>query len=127
MKKSIKSALLQAGVTLGVAVVATVLHKTGAIDKDTTTRALMITIGLVIAWQSNAIPKALPIGNARSQAYKRLSGWAFVLSGLAYAAAWAFAPMDMAATLSMAPMGIAMVTVFVVCMSNRIGSTKVAD
>ena len=71
--------------------------------------------------------EALPIGNARSQAYKRLSGWAFVLSGLAYAAAWAFAPMDMAATLSMAPMGIAMVTVFVVCMSNRIGSTKAAD
>lgn len=127
MKKSIKSALMQAGVTLAVAVVATVLRKTGVIDKDTTIRVLMITIGLVIAWQSNALPKALPIGSARSQAYKRLSGWAFVLSGLAYAAAWAFAPMDMAAALSMAPMAIAMVTVFVVCTSNRIGSTKVAD
>lgn len=127
MKRSIKSALLQAGVTLGVAVVTTILHKTGVISQDLTTRVVMITIGLVIAWQSNALPKALPIGSARSQAYKRLSGWAFVLSGLAYAAAWAFAPMDMAATLSMAPMAIAMVTVFVVCMSNRIGSTKAAD
>lgn len=127
MNRSIKSALLQAGVTLGVAVAATMLHKAGVISQDLTTRLVMVTIGLVIAWQSNALPKALPIGSARSQAYKRLSGWAFVLSGLAYAAAWAFAPMDMAATLSMAPMAVALVTVFVVCMSDRIGPRKAAD
>jgi len=127
MKSSIKSALLQAGTTLAVALAATVLHRTGVITQDTTTRVVMITIGLVVAWQSNAVPKSLPIGSARSQAYKRLSGWAFVLSGLAFAAVWAFAPMDHAATLSMAPMLIAMVTVFVVCLSNRASSTRAAD
>jgi hypothetical protein len=127
MTKSIKSALMQAGATLAVALVATVLHKTGVISQDATTRVVMIAIGLVLAWQSNAIPKALPIRSARSQAYKRLSGWAFVLSGLAFAAAWAFAPIEMAATLSMAPVAVAMVTVFVVCLSNRIGSTSATD
>jgi len=127
MNKAIKSGLLQAGATLAVAVVATVLQRTGVISQDTTVRVLMATIGLVVAWQSNAVPKSLPVRSARSQAYKRLSGWAFVLSGLAFTAVWAFAPMDVAATLSMAPMLIAMVTVFVVCLSNRIGRAKVAD
>jgi len=64
------------------------------------------------------------VRSARSQAYKRLSGWAFVLSGLAFAAVWGLAPMDDAATLSMAPLAVAMVTVFVVCLSNRIASTR---
>jgi hypothetical protein len=127
MNRTIKSGLLQAGTTLAIAVVATVLHRTGVISKDTTVRVLMITIGLVVAWQSNAVPKSLPIGSARAQAYKRLSGWSFTLSGLAFAAVWAFAPMEIATTLSMAPMLIAIVTVFVVCMSNRIGSTKLTD
>jgi hypothetical protein len=127
MTKAIKSALLQVGVTLAVTVIAILLHKIGVTSQDTTTRALMTTVGLVIAWQSNAIPKALPVGSARSQAYKRLSGWAFVLSGLAFGGVWAFAPMDVAGTLSMAPLAIALVTLFVVGLSNRIGATKAAD
>ncbi len=127
MNKAVRSGLSQVGATLAVAVVATVLHRTSVISQDTTVRVLMATIGLVVAWQSNAVPKSLPVGSARYQAYKRLSGWAFFLSGLAFAAVWAFAPMDMAKTLSMAPMMIAMVTVFVVCVSNRIRSTKLTD
>ena len=127
MNKAVRSGLLQVGATLAVAVVATVLHRTSVISQDTTVRVLMATIGLVVAWQSNAVPKSLPFGSARSQAYKRLSGWAFFLSGLAFAAIWAFAPMDMAKTLSMAPMMIAMVTVFVACVSNQISATKLTD
>ena len=127
MKTSIKSALVQAGTILGVAIVATGLHRTGYISQDASVRAMMITIGLVLAWQSNAVPKALPVRSARSQAYKRLSGWAFFLSGLAFAAVWAIAPTTIAATLSMVPVAVAMVTVFVVCLSNRIGPTKAVD
>lgn len=127
MKKSIKSALMQVGATFVIAVVATVFHKTGVISQDTTTRVLMITVGLVIAWQSNATPKQAPTASNPARAVSRLSGWAFVLSGLGYAAVWAFAPIGPAALLSMIPLGIAALTVLVYCLSIRDRSAKVAD
>jgi hypothetical protein len=107
--------------------VATVLHKTGFITQDTTTRVLMITIGLVIAWQSNATPKADPLASARVRAANRLSGWAFVLSGLGWAAIWAFVPIGPAAPLSMIPIAIAGLTVFAYCLLTRNRSAKAAD
>ena len=127
MKKSIKAALMQAGVILGVAVVATVLHKTGYISQDTTMRVLMISIGLLIAWQSNATPKAEPTASARKRAINRLTGWAFMLSGLAYAAIWAFLPIGPANPVSMVAIAAAGVTVLLYCLLTRGGRTKVAD
>lgn len=127
MNKSIKSALIQAGVTLGVAVVATALRKAGVIDKDTTIRVLMITIGLVIAWQSNATPKAEPTASPRRRAINRLTGWAFVLSGLGYAAIWAFMPIGPANPWSMVAIALAGVTVLVYCLSTRNRPAKAAD
>jgi hypothetical protein len=127
MKKSIKSALVQAGAVLAVAIVATVLHKTGYISQDTTTRVLMISIGLVIAWQSNATPKAEPTASPRKQAINRLTGWAFMLSGLGYAAIWAFMPIGPANPWSMIVIGAAGVTVLVYCLTTRGRSAKIAD
>lgn len=130
MKKPIAFGLAQAAILLATAAGATavvVATRGQVISHDMAIRLSMMIVGLSLALQANFIPKSLPVRSARSQAYKRLSGWAFVMSGLAFAAVWAFAPMDIAATLSMAPVAIAMVTVFVVCVSNRIGSTKAAD
>lgn len=78
MKKSIKAALTQVGVMFMIAGAATVLHKTGVIDEDITTRVLMVTIGLLIAWQSNATPKEAPTASAKRRAINRLTGWAFL-------------------------------------------------
>lgn len=127
MKKSIKSALMQAGATLAVSVVAVALRKAGVIDKDASTRIAMMMIGLVIAWQSNATPKAAPLASARRRALDRVSGWAFVLSGLGYTAIWAFAPMASAPFLSMVPIATAGLTVLAYCLSTRDRSAKVTD
>lgn len=127
MKKPIKAALVQVGVTFAIAAVATVLHKTGYIDQDTTTRTLMITIGLLTAWQSNATPKEAPTASPRKRAINRLTGWAFFLSGLAYAGIWLFAPIGPAAIWSMIPILGAGLAVIGYCLSTRNGSPKAAD
>lgn len=130
MTKTTRSGQIQAavliGTSAGAAAVAT-FSKGEIISMDTATRLSMIMIGLVLAYQGNVTPKSLPVLSARQQAYKRLSGRLFALSGLAFAAFWALAPLDLAAPLSMAPVAITMVTVFVVCLSNRVGPTKPAD
>lgn len=127
MKKSIKAALVQVGVTFAIAAVATVLHKTGVIDQDTTTRVLMVWIGLLTAWQSNTTPKETPTASARKRAVNRLTGWAFVISGLTYSAIWLFAPIGPAAVWSMIPIALAGVTVITYCLSTRNRSAKAAD
>lgn len=127
MKKSIKSALMQVGVTFVIAATATVLHKTGVIDKDTTTRTLMITIGLLTAWQSNATPKEEPTASARKRAINRLTGWAFFISGIAYAAIWLLAPINVASVWSMVPILGAGLAVVSYCLSTRTRSVKAAD
>jgi len=51
--------------------------------------------GLMIAFFGNRAPKALaPSEGARR--VSRVSGWSSVISGLIYAALWAFAPIDQA-------------------------------
>lgn len=127
MKKSIKAALTQVGVMFMIAGAATVLHKTGVIDEDTTTRVLMVTIGLLIAWQSNATPKEAPTASARRRAINRLTGWAFFMSGLAYAGIWIFAPIGPATVWSMVPLLLAGAAVISVCLSTRNRAVKVAD
>ena len=127
MKKTTKAALVQAGTILAVAVVATVLHRTGVISQDTTTRVLMISLGLLFAWQSNATPKTAPTASARMRAVNRLSGWAFVIAGLGWAAIWAFVPVGPAAALSMIAIAIAALAVLGYCLSTRNRPTKAAD
>lgn len=127
MKKSIKSALMQVGAMFVVAATATVLHKTGFISKDLTTRVLMASIGLLTAWQSNATPKEAPTASARKRAINRLTGWAFFVSGLAYTGIWMFAPIDVANLWSIVPILGAGVAVISYCLSTRNRAAKAAD
>lgn len=58
-----------------------------------------IVSGLVLAWFGNRIPKVLDRFNpeidlAKRQAYQRLAGWVFVLSGLASALIWLVLPVE---------------------------------
>ena len=59
-------------------------------------RGSNVALGLAAAVLGNLLPKTLipsgpsPAGDMAAQAYKRFSGWCFVLGGLAYAGVWAF-------------------------------------
>jgi hypothetical protein len=64
-----------------------------------------IAIGLALAAYANFMPKRLASG--RRQTALRVSGWAFMIAGLADAALWAFAPQSLAWPASMAAVGTA--------------------
>ena len=97
-RKHIVGALIIAGVQVGGALLLTYARKQGMIDAETVTRGVMVLIGLGLAAYGNAMPKMLDgpprsIGQATAaQSVLRVGGWAMALSGLAFAALWAFAP-----------------------------------
>lgn len=95
MNKEIVSGLAWGGGIVVLALAAKFAAAKGLIDHDTTERLVFGAIGLMVAWNGNRIPKkVVPSACARKAA--RVSGWAMVLSGLSYAALWAFAPIDTA-------------------------------
>jgi hypothetical protein len=86
-------------------------RRLGIVDIDIPARGTMIGSGMLVAIYGNAIPKVISVTSAKARLVQRFAGWAFVLSGLAYAAIWAFAPLGIAANLSMGVLGAAMVAV----------------
>jgi hypothetical protein len=83
---------------IGIVVLAlacTLARKLGYMDSDTVTRVVIGANGLMIAWFGNRMPKAF-VPNAWARQARRVAGWSLALSGLVYAALWAFAPMQVA-------------------------------
>ena len=78
-----------------LALVSTYARKLGYLDGDTVTRLVIGANGLMIAWMGNRMPKAFVPSNCARQA-RRVTGWSLTLSGLLYAALYAFAPMPVA-------------------------------
>ncbi len=96
MNKEILAGLVFAGCTLLLSLVAKFAHAHGYIDGDAVLRVLAMN-GLFVAYLGNSLPKAVvPYAWARQS--RRFSGWMLVLSGLAYAGLWAFAPIPLAFT-----------------------------
>ena len=97
-RKHIVSALVIAAVQVGGALLLSYARKQGMIDGETVTRGVMVLIGLGLAAFGNTMPKMLdgPPRTVReataAQSVLRVGGWAMTLSGLAFAALWAFAP-----------------------------------
>jgi hypothetical protein len=101
------------GTMLVVIFVAILADQLGLIGPGAThliaARGANVVFGLTAAVLGNAFPKTVfPLspsvaGEASAQAYKRFTGWAYVLGGLAYASVWLVAPVPLpAAMLSMA-------------------------
>lgn len=114
--KSIRSALILAGIQLGGALLLAFASAMGLIDDETKTRGVMVLIGLCLAAIGNSMPKTLDGPPPESvslaalrQAVLRLGGWALMLGGLAFAGLWAFAPRDVAFVGSLTAVGAAMV------------------
>ena len=119
MKPAIKFALVSTGVLFVVAIAATVAHKTGYIDQDTTTRILMASLGVFMAAYANRGPKDDLKRTPRGIAIQRFTGWAMTLASLVWTAVWIFAPIDSANLLAMAPILLAGVAVGVRCIAFR--------
>lgn len=119
MKPAVKFALLSSGLLLAVSVAATVAHKTGLIDQDTTTRILMVAVGVMMTTYSSRGPKDAISRTARGIAIQRFTGWAFVIASLAWIAVWLVAPVSEASVYSMAPILLAGVAVLVRCLTGR--------
>jgi hypothetical protein len=74
---------------------------------DLAQRMLMITLGAFFTFTGNALPKTLtPLtagcDGARVQAFYRLAGWTWVLTGLTFAIAWLVLPVYLAQPVSFA-------------------------
>ena len=86
--------LVVAGALVAVALAATAARQAGWIDADAVNRIVMGGTGLMLAWYGNRMPKLVPAATARR--VNRVAGWSMAISGLIYAALWAFAPFDLA-------------------------------
>lgn len=95
MNQDLTKGLAWAGGLLALALAATLARRLGYIDGDAVTRVVMGATGLVLVWYGNRMPKAFVPGGCARQV-QRVGGWSMVLSGLAYAGLWAFAPLSVA-------------------------------
>jgi len=116
-KKSIRRSLALAGFVVAGSLLLTVAHKIfGWIDSETTTRGVMVLIGLMLAAVGNSMPKQQEgpppqsVGEISArQSITRVGGWAMLLGGLIWAGLWAFAPRGLAQVGSIAAVATAVV------------------
>lgn len=112
-KQRIGRALIHTGALLAGTLLLTIAHKIfGWIDNDTTTRGLMVLMGLFLAAMGNSMPKQMdgpppqtPQLAAVRQAVTRVGGWAMLLGGLVWTVLWAFTPRDFAEVGSVVAVG----------------------
>lgn len=118
MNKDIIKSLATAGGLIAVALTSTAARDAGLIDGDAVTRIVMGATGLMLVWIGNRMPKAwVPAEKARR--VHRLGGWSMVLSGLVYAALWAFAPIPVAVAGGCAAVIASMIVTIGYCLSVR--------
>jgi len=115
MNQNIKRALMVVGVTFVITATVVAARFAGLIDSDLSQRIIMAFIGLMVAWYGNMAPKERPAHTARRIAIRRVVGYAVALAGLVNAAIWVWAPMSIAAELSMVPLAGAFVVVLSYC------------
>jgi hypothetical protein len=115
-KKSIRSALVLAGSMLVGTALLTLANKLGWIDSETTTRGVMVLIGLMLVVTGNTMPKKQegpPTQTVEEivvrQSILRVGGWAMMLGGLIWIGLWAMAPRELAQVGSIAAVGTAVV------------------
>lgn len=103
---------------LAVALAVTWARRQGVMDGEAVTRVVIGLNGLMLAWIGNRLPK-MAAPTAAIGKVKRVGGWAMVLSGLVYAALWAFAPMSVAVAAGSAAIisGIMVTTAY--CLTQR--------
>lgn len=117
MKRELTGAVAWAGATLALALAASIAHRLGHIDRDTVMRVVGIN-GLWMAWYGNRIPKTV-VPNPRAFQAQRVAAWSMVLSGLAYAGLWTFAPIPLAVWVGSGVVVAGIAVTFGYCLSLR--------
>lgn len=107
MTRSITGGLLLGGALLAIAAAIKTVEHMNLISSDVAVRAGQCAIGLSLAFYANYIPKTVASG--KRQTSLRVTGWLFMLAGLAYALLSAFAPRPLADSASMAAVATAAV------------------
>ena len=116
MKKELIGNLVWAAGMLALALGATFANRLGYIDHDAVVRLVSGVIGLYMAWLGNRIPKTFT-RSAQARQVQRVAAWSQVLSGLAYAGLWAFAPIPVAVTFGVAAVFAGIAVTFGYCLS----------
>ncbi len=105
---AIRHAIVFAGLIMAIPLGMSVAVGLGVIhDADLSKRITMAIIGVSVAFTGNALPKTLtPLSRlqcdpAKVQAFQRLAGWTWVLTGLGYSLVWLVMPLDLANPVSM--------------------------
>lgn len=108
ISRPIPSAIVFAALMMTLALGAKLANTLGVLgDHDFAQRGLMVILGFFLMFTGNAIPKTLaPLASlqcdpAKVQAFQRLAGWTWVLTGLGYAMAWLLMPIDAAQPTSL--------------------------
>lgn len=114
----LRTGLVFAGLMLLIPLGARLAARYGWVDTaEFEQRALMASLAAFIVITGNTIPKRLAslacmnVEPARVQAFYRLAGWVWVLTGLAFGVAWILLPSGAArsATLVVVPVGITLI------------------
>jgi uncharacterized membrane protein len=101
-----------------LALVATYARKLGYMDSETVTRLVVGANGLMIAWFGNRMPKTF-VPAAWARELRRVAGWSLFVSGLIYAALWAFAPTSVAIVGGCAAVAAGIAVTIGYCLSLR--------
>jgi len=115
MTTRITSSLALAGLLIAVSVGLAYLRRLGVVGAEAPARGAMVLTGILLAVYGNVIPKSFSRLSAKGESLQRVTGWATVLSGIGYAAIWAFAPIEIAAVASMVAVAIGFVFVVAYC------------
>ncbi len=118
MKKDLIVSLAWAGGIVALALAASSAQNLGYIDQDMTTRLVLGATGLMIVSFGNRIPKTFAL-SAGARKAQRVAAWSLVLSGLVYAGAFVFAPLDMAIPLGCGAVIVGILVTFGYCLSLR--------
>lgn len=118
MNKDLVHSLAWAALIVVLALAASVARNLGYIDQEMTTRVVIVAIGLMIVAFGNRIPKTFtPSACARKG--QRVAAWSMVISGLIYAGAFLFLPMDTAVLVGCGAVILGMAVTFGYCLSLR--------
>ena len=118
MTESKLQALAWAGGIIALALCASFARRLGYVDSDTGLRVVLGVNGLIVAWYGNRMPKKF-VPSARGRQAARVGGWSMVLSGVAYALLWIFAPIQVALLAGSALLVAAVAVTFGYCLALR--------
>lgn len=120
MNREVIGSLAWGGGIVIVALLATFARKQGYVDAETVTRLVIGLNGLMIAWFGNRLPKTL-VSNGALRKARLVSGTSLLLSGLAYAGLWAFAPIRVAIIGGCAAVALGIVVTLGYCLLHHRG------